>query len=551
MDSLQKIVKTAKAGEIRELYENLVTKLRLKFNRNTEFFFRCLGVYCKSLKRDKLAKHTNLFEILEKCRERHKKLECIISKRFQDLKKSLMNKGEYHIQLRNYVKLHSKEIKKYEDICIYFPTFMKNWIFYQVDTEILESQGLVNHFFKENISKEFVIQEPILERTLITILQEKKEWSNKLREQNLIFKDFLKLISEEYTDMLSLEFHKNQKQRYSYFVKEETVEVEHFGDIRKNESMNQHLKEADALRETSFFKDIFKNTNFNVENETFFQKIEWSPLMFQEIYEKKAKQINMISSCIRNKENLQNLYQSQLISKRKRHLVVLVHGYGGSHFDMSNYKNFLNMIIPHSVFLSSKSNEEMENKKISVMGKSLADEVIGAIKGSSNIGKVSFIGHSLGGVIARAALPHLKEFQKLMFTFVSLSSPHLGTVKNSSFLVNTGMFFLDKFKKDSVVIELLMNDEKDPRKSFMYSLAAEDKLHWFSNVILLSSPQDSFVPYNSARIQPTKPSAQSKTAKVLQEMSNNIWKNVSSDMIVRVDVDLRSPERFYFFSIIF
>jgi hypothetical protein len=32
----------------------------------------------------------------------------------------------------------------------------------------------------------------------------------------------------------------------------------------------------------------------------------------------------------------------------------------------------------------------------------------------------------MGGIIIRAALPHLSEFKERMHTFITLSSPHLG-----------------------------------------------------------------------------------------------------------------------------
>lgn len=52
----------------------------------------------------------------------------------------------------------------------------------------------------------------------------------------------------------------------------------------------------------------------------------------------------------------------------------------------------------------------------------------------------SFIGHSLGNIIIRAALarPELKPWIPKLHTFLSLSGPHLGTAYNSSGLVNMG-----------------------------------------------------------------------------------------------------------------
>lgn len=54
----------------------------------------------------------------------------------------------------------------------------------------------------------------------------------------------------------------------------------------------------------------------------------------------------------------------------------------------------------------------------------------------------SFIGHSLGNLIVRSVLtrPRFKCYLSRLHTFLSLSGPHLGTLYNSSALVNTGTF---------------------------------------------------------------------------------------------------------------
>lgn len=59
---------------------------------------------------------------------------------------------------------------------------------------------------------------------------------------------------------------------------------------------------------------------------------------------------------------------------------------------------------------------------------------------SSLYAQHSFIGHSLGNIIIRAALsrPELKIWASKFHTFLSLSGPHLGTAYNSSGLVNMG-----------------------------------------------------------------------------------------------------------------
>ena len=69
----------------------------------------------------------------------------------------------------------------------------------------------------------------------------------------------------------------------------------------------------------------------------------------------------------------------------------------------------------------------------------------------SCLARISFIGQSLGGLIIRAALPHLEEFKDKFYTYISLSSPHLGYMFHSNTLFNAGMWFLKKWKNALVL----------------------------------------------------------------------------------------------------
>ncbi len=62
------------------------------------------------------------------------------------------------------------------------------------------------------------------------------------------------------------------------------------------------------------------------------------------------------------------------------------------------------------------------------------------------LGRLSFIGHSLGGLKIRAALPKLLEYKHKFFIYISLSSPHLGYKVNTSSMVEAGIWILQKLK---------------------------------------------------------------------------------------------------------
>lgn len=54
--------------------------------------------------------------------------------------------------------------------------------------------------------------------------------------------------------------------------------------------------------------------------------------------------------------------------------------------------------------------------------------------------RISFVAHSLGTIIVRSALarPQMRILLPKLYTFLSLSGPHLGTLYNNSGLVNMG-----------------------------------------------------------------------------------------------------------------
>ena len=84
------------------------------------------------------------------------------------------------------------------------------------------------------------------------------------------------------------------------------------------------------------------------------------------------------------------------------------------------------------------------------MGIRLADEVKRWIKDwcpRDNFAKLSFIGHSLGGLLIRAALPHLDKYKDKMQTILTLATPHLGFMLSTSKVVDTGLWVMKKWKK--------------------------------------------------------------------------------------------------------
>jgi predicted alpha/beta superfamily hydrolase len=73
---------------------------------------------------------------------------------------------------------------------------------------------------------------------------------------------------------------------------------------------------------------------------------------------------------------------------------------------------------------------------------------------------MSFIGHSLGGVIIRASLRYLQLYKNSFHCYVSIASPHMGYLYHTSTIVTTSMWVMNQVKKDQSMIELALSDNK-------------------------------------------------------------------------------------------
>ncbi|XP_058434789.1 protein FAM135A isoform X2 [Marmota monax] len=210
------------------------------------------------------------------------------------------------------------------------------------------------------------------------------------------------------------------------------------------------------------------------------------------------------------------------------HLIVCVHGLDGNSADLRLVKTYIELGLPRgrTDFLMSERNQNDTFADFDSMTDRLLDEIIQYIQiYSLTVSKISFIGHSLGNLIIRSVLtrPRFKYYLNKLHTFLSLSGPHLGTLYNSSALVNTGLWFMQKWKKSGSLLQLTCRDHADPRQTFLYKLSNKAGLHYFKNVVLVGSLQDRYVPYHSARIEMCKTALKDKqSGQIYSEMIHNL-----------------------------
>lgn len=140
------------------------------------------------------------------------------------------------------------------------------------------------------------------------------------------------------------------------------------------------------------------------------------------------------------------------------------------------------------------------------MGRSLAAEIEMHLQNKDNEEdlQISFICHSLGGLIVRSALAYLERWKLHMNTFISLSCPHMGYLYHGNHLTKLGMMAISKVMHLRVMDTLLLKDNGQSgalRNSYIYGLSMHQGLSWFKSVSLYGSEDDGYVSVKSALIE--------------------------------------------------
>ncbi|KAJ8331213.1 hypothetical protein O5D80_000775 [Batrachochytrium dendrobatidis] len=202
--------------------------------------------------------------------------------------------------------------------------------------------------------------------------------------------------------------------------------------------------------------------------------------------------------------------QSQLdkVSKdtSKCYLIVFVHGLLGSSFDFHQYRNhFKSMLfqlgIPLSSckFLNSSSYEDDTFEDIDSMADLLVVEIVAFIESiqEQTLQSISFVCHSLGGIIARCAFrkPALKKYFGLFNTFVTLGSPHFSLALHQNMFITSAMGVYQAISRSKCIDQLNLREHSDPRQTLLYQLASDSSIQNFKHIFLYGSRQDKYVPY--------------------------------------------------------
>lgn len=300
-----------------------------------------------------------------------------------------------------------------------------------------------------------------------------------------------------------------------------------------------HKNYANYMRNNEYYKNV---DSLSLQEENQFQKINNQAIIFEEVHH--TEDAERITEPSYNYSLSYALGCSITIEPDKlksKHLIVLVHGFQGSSFDLRNLHNFIKLAYPHCEIFESSHNENKTEGDIKEMGARLSKELISYLTEfyPMKAPSISFIGHSLGGLIIRAALPYLECISDKMHLYMSLSTPHLGFMYSTKIL-DAGMWLLKKFKKILSLSQLCLEDSAKPEGSFLYALSKANGLEWFNYVVLVSSLQDDYAPFDSARIEvPKKASKDPEMGNCYIQMAHNLLQKLSKHNLIKLDVQFK------------
>jgi triacylglycerol esterase/lipase EstA (alpha/beta hydrolase family) len=112
------------------------------------------------------------------------------------------------------------------------------------------------------------------------------------------------------------------------------------------------------------------------------------------------------------------------------------------------------------------------------MASNLAKEITDYLSSQSpttDIRSISFICHSLGGLIVRTALslPTLLPIKSKLHTIVTFGTPHLGYFLAKSWQTTLLMRLALSVGKATAFQQLMLQDNSDPRQCFLYKLSQQ------------------------------------------------------------------------------
>lgn len=212
--------------------------------------------------------------------------------------------------------------------------------------------------------------------------------------------------------------------------------------MREDSDLMKNRMEADEFkRGIDFFEGLLTCTSMTLEDDRFYGSPKSLPFVYEEIYQP-AK----TSDKSGNAPEIGKRFKNKSLTKEgrpKKKYVFLVHGLEAYHMRVLIFKHFFmqNLGDPDYVFHATECNENKTMDNINHLAANLIHDIETLIQEdfrNSAIESISFVGHSMGGLIIRAALPLLSGYKSLLKTFITFATPHLGVSSPDSTMMGVG-----------------------------------------------------------------------------------------------------------------
>jgi len=403
--------------------------------------------------------------------------------------------------------------------------------FFEEEVEVPESLKLPLGSQEEDNSFANKVGSHSLNAVGLALIEEVKLISGYVREAFEMLKDLATRKPHEVCKVFKQKYEEIMMESYEEYIVRKVNTKWEFDLTSEDKLKETHHKASKSLRKDLF---AFKFLRLNVQEVDFFAEIKNHPIIFEEIYyaSENSSVYSRDQTYTRNPsiENLSDL-----------HVIILVHGFQGTSLDLKVLKNYIGLLYPKCMLVDSYHNENNTGNDLEDQGFRLAKEVIGFLSRlpSGPPPQFSFIGHSLGGLVIRAALPYLECLKDRMHMYMSLSSPHLGFMYATKIL-DAGMWFLKRMKNTLSIKQLCFEDFHLKEGTKLFQLSKAEGLEWFQYVVLVSSAQDDYAPYYSARIEvPSKVSKDKQNGNFFIQMAHNLLSRLNVHKVVKIDVNFK------------
>ncbi|CAI2384066.1 unnamed protein product [Moneuplotes crassus] len=369
-----------------------------------------------------------------------------------------------------------------------------------------------------------------------------------IKSKDLLKKDLNTLWSQykaflRYNAKTQKELHTIMKKKHSTLFKKLVNKIV---TTEKNARLDTELTKeflrsvdakADELRElyTNSYIDQKESSRGLVHRRHDYKK-DFMPIIFEQVIPKGSLEQESESNDSLEETKTPSRKKEKKPTKGKVHYFFLMHGYASSSDDMEFFASCIRQKLDNCyVYCCSKAQGD-NDAGILELGEIIAEEIrleIGKAVLSGDLGKISFVGHSQGGLVLRAALPQLESFKSYFHGFVTLATPHAGYVHSKSKILSVGIWALSKVGSAPTIPEIRLSDSSEIEECALYRLSQYKGLDWFKYVILSGSFQDLYAPIESALLQI------SARSPVYQQICENLYQNLNKTKVYRASVHFK------------